>query len=153
MSRTLNSSKHSSAASLASAAATGAIGSSPRNLAALAHLPPAVNARVNVGHEGVKMDPSLRGHGRRLEEQVHQEGLAAADRAVHVEPARRLARPGADQPAEGARPARRPIARELRRERVEALGEFRLRGVRLDPPASDQHAISRGDGAGRFGES
>ena len=153
MSRTLNSSKHKQRGLARERGGDGGDRIVAENLAAFAHLPPSVDARVNVGHEGVKMHPALRGDRRRFEEQVHQERLAAADLAVDVEPARRRARPGADQPTEGAGPPREPIALELRRERVEALDEFRLRGVRLDPPSRDEPPISRGDGADRFGGS
>ena len=104
MSRTANSSKQSSQASAASAAASGAIGSSPDDLAALALLPPAVDARVNVGHEGVKMHATFLRDRRGVEEQVHQQRLAAPDLAVDVEAARRLGRLGADQPTKRAGP-------------------------------------------------
>ena len=64
--------------------------------------PPAddVDALMDVGHEFVEMDAALGHGGGEREELVHQHGLAAADLAVDVEPARRgVAR--AEEPAEG----------------------------------------------------
>ena len=90
MSRTENSSKQRSEAWRASSPATGAIGSSPRRLAALQRLTPLIQTRVHVGHEGVKMRAALERRFDRVEEQVHQHGLAAADCAEDVKAARRL---------------------------------------------------------------
>ena len=48
-------------------------------------LPEHPHALVHVGHELVEMRAALAHHRRRLEEQVHQHGLAAADVAVDVQ--------------------------------------------------------------------
>ncbi len=76
----------------------------------LARLPPFVQPRVDVGHESVEMRPALPRDLDRAEEQVHQHGLAATDRAVNVETARRLGRLRAEQPENGARASSRPCS-------------------------------------------
>ena len=63
--------------------------------------------------------------------------------AVDVEPARRLGRPGADQPPERAGAPPRPIAVERAGEPVEPRGQRRLRRIGLDPPLGDQRLVAR----------
>ena len=92
MSVTVNSSKHSTQASSASARATGGIGIVLAHLAALQRLAVAVDAVMRVGHEVVEMDAPLAPHRHELEEHVHQHGLAAPDAAMDVEPAHRRLR-------------------------------------------------------------
>ena len=61
------------------------------------------------------MRAALADDGARLEEQVHQHGLAAADLAINVKALDRLARALlalAEQPAERRRFAREPVLRE-----------------------------------------
>ena len=70
---------------------------------ALFHLlPERINALMHVDHEFVEMRATLALHGARLEEQIHQHGLAAPDLAVDVEAfdARLLFGAAAEQPAE-----------------------------------------------------
>ena len=85
MSVTWNSSKQSS--QLSSAISAG--GEPDRivvgDLAVLQLLPEHAHALVHVGHEFVEMRAALADHRARLEEQVHQHGLAAADVAEDVE--------------------------------------------------------------------
>jgi hypothetical protein len=50
-------------------------------------LAPGVDVGVNLGHEGVEVDAALAGDRRRLEEQVHQHGLAAPDRSPQIDAA------------------------------------------------------------------
>ena len=59
------------------------------DLAARDVLAVGVDALMHLGHEFVEMRAALVRHGRLLEEQIHQHGLAAADVAMDVEPARR----------------------------------------------------------------
>ncbi len=84
MSVTWNSSKQSSQASCASSIAA----SSDRILAGVLAefhlLPERMNALVHVDHEFVEMRAALAHDRARLEEQIHQHGLAASDIAVDV---------------------------------------------------------------------
>ena len=86
MSSTWNSSKHNSAASRAMSAATLRIGAS----VFARRLP--LDAVMDFEHEGVEMDPPLARARHRGKEQIHQHRFAAPDRAVQVEPDRRLGR-------------------------------------------------------------
>ena len=129
MSRTENSSKQRSEASRASAAATGAIGSSPVDLAALQRLTPLIETRVHVGHEGVKMHAALERRFDRVEEQVHQHRLAAADCAKDVKAARRLGGLEPHQSSESVGPGLGPIIPELQAQRIELARKVRLRRV------------------------
>ena len=76
------------------------------NLADPPLLAPAVDAHVDVSHEGVKMDAALPLDRRSLEEQVHQQRFSAPNRAVDIEPARRRGRLAPNICASA--PARRP---------------------------------------------
>ena len=87
MSVTENSSKHSTQASSASARATGGIGSSPVDVAALPCLAVPVDAVMHVGHEVVEMHAPLAPDRHELEEHVHQHGLAAPDATMDIEAA------------------------------------------------------------------
>ena len=60
------------------------------DLAFLARLAPPMQAGVHVGHEAVEMRAPLGADVDGVEEEVHQHRLAAPDRAVDVEAARRL---------------------------------------------------------------
>ena len=104
MSRTANSSKQRREASRASSAATGPIGSSPTTSPRLARLTPSMQAGVHVGHEAVEMRAPLGADLDRLEEEIHQHRLAAPDRAIDIEAARRLGRLQPHESGEGARP-------------------------------------------------
>ena len=89
MSVTWNSSKHSSHASSKIAFAVSADHVGIGNLAARDVLPVGVDALMHLGHEFVEMRAALVRDRALLEEQIHQHGLAAADVAVDIEPARR----------------------------------------------------------------
>ena len=102
---------------------------------------------MDVGHEGVKMRPPLpRGRGG-VEEHVHQHRLAAADRPVDVEAARRVGRLRAEQAREAARLALRLVAVQFRRERVELVRQFGLGGVEREPAAGDERAVTISNGS------
>jgi len=92
-------------------------------------------------------------HLNRLEEHVHEQGLAAPDGAPNVEAAKRFARARCKQPAECAGLFCGPIAVEPRGERVEPLHKLFLSGIALEPAAANQipitywqarHAIPKG---------
>ena len=68
------------------------------HLAPLARLAPPMQPGVHVGHEGVEMGAALQRRLDRAEEKIHQHGLAAADRAVDVEAARRIGGLRAEEP-------------------------------------------------------
>ena len=145
MSRTENSSKHSSAASAASAAATGRNRLVAQNFAALLELPPFVYARVHIGHESVEMGAAFRRNLGRVEEQVHQKGFSPPDFAVDIEAARRLRRFSAQPSAEQAHSGREPVAVEPIGELIELFCQCELRGVGFDLSRFDQRAIARDD--------
>src|SRR5690606_7707709 len=52
-------------------------------------LPPIEDALMRLLHEGMKMDAALRRDGDRIEEEVHQHGLATPNTAPDIEPLRR----------------------------------------------------------------
>jgi hypothetical protein len=68
------------------------------DFAALARLAPKIEARMHIGHEGVKMRPALDGPFDGVEEHIHQHRLAAPDWPVDVKAARRLSGLHAKQP-------------------------------------------------------
>ena len=113
-------------------------------VAVLDFLAVAVNAFMNVGHELVEMRPALALARARLEEQVHQHGLAAADLAVDVEALER--RPGlfalAEQPAERGRLARQPVLLQPPLERAEMARQRGLAGVGLDLSGGDKRRVA-----------
>ena len=57
---------------------------------------------MHLGHEFVEMGAALVLDRALLKEQIHQHGLAAADLAMNVKPARRRLALVAEQPAEQA---------------------------------------------------
>src|SRR4029079_12488055 len=94
---------------------------------------------VNVGHELVKMRASLANHGTCFEEQVHQQGLAAADVAGDVEALDRLVlRPAAEQPADRPRPACRAVRGDAPLQRHELHQQALLRTVALELLGGEQ---------------
>ena len=121
-----------------------------RHRSALARLSPLVQAGVDVGHEGVEVGAALLRDVDRREEQVHQHGLAAPDRAVNVEPARRLGRLRAEQAREGAGLRVRPVAAEPVTERVELFDKVRLGGIGGDLARVDQRAVTVGERSHAF---
>jgi hypothetical protein len=102
MSVTWNSSKQGSQVSPASAAAASRSGSSSRTSPRLSFFAETPDALVHVGHEFMKMRSALANDWARLEEKVHQHGLAAADLAENVDAC-------AKQPAERGRFACKPM--------------------------------------------
>ena len=95
-----------------------------------------MKARVDIGHEGVEVDAAFGAHRRRVEKQIHQQRLAAPDRAENVEAARRLDLPNADQPLERVGRPHQAIAVETRRQRVEPADQGDLRGSGSSRPAA-----------------
>ena len=93
-----------------------------------------VNALVHVDHEFVEMRAALAQHRARLEEQIHQHGLAAADLAVDVKALDRrlLVLAAAEQPAERGRFARQAILDDPRFQPRQPVDDGELRGVALD---------------------
>ena len=108
----------------------------------------AVDALMHLGHEFVEMRAALVRDGGLLEEQVHQHGLAAADLAVNVKPARRLAVVG-KQPAEQALLAGRLVAGKPLFQRRKRLGGARLRRVGLDRAGGDEGLVMDMERGGR----
>ena len=100
-----------------------------------------VDLLMRLGHEFVEMGAALVLDRRVLKEQVHQHGLAAADLAMNVKPARRRLALVAEQPAEQAELLRRLVARKPLLERGECLGGFRLRRIGLDRAGGNQRLI------------
>ena len=149
MSRTENSSKQSSEASLAISAATGRDRILAHGLAALARLAPLIEAGVDVGHEGVEMSPALARGLHRVEKHVHQHRLAAADRAMDVEAARRLGRLRAEQAREARWLRLGSVVLQPEGERIELADKLRLRGIGLKAALGDERAIAVGEAGHR----
>ncbi|MHC2510775.1 hypothetical protein ACVII1_006013 [Bradyrhizobium elkanii] len=123
------------------------------DLAARDLLTVAVDALMRLGHEFVEVRAALVFDRALLEEQIHQHGLAAADLAVDVEPARRLVvLVAAEQPPEQALLALRLVAREPFIQRAERLGGAGLRGIGLDRAGGDQGLVVLEKGTGRGGQ-
>ena len=141
MSVTENSSKQSTQASSAEDAATGPIGIVALDDAGLQLRAPGVNALVHIGHEGMKMNPTLASYRERLEKQVHQHGLAAADRAPDVEPARRCGIAPAEQPAQRARLAGEPVAAQALRQGFELAQKRDLCRVAFERTAAHESVV------------
>ena len=149
MSVTWNSSKQSSQLSSAISPAARRIGVLALDFAVLDLLAETAHPLVNIGHELVKVRAALADHRTRLEEQVHQHGLAAADFAVDVETLHgSLADAAAEQPAQ--RRAGAPSGARLRAARARRSGASRLllRRVALDFPGGDQVFVEFADGHG-----
>ena len=102
MSRTANSSKQRSEASRASSAATGAIGSSPATSPLLRACRHRCRRACTSAMKAWKCARRFDRASTASKKRVHQHRLAAPDRAVDVETARRLGRLQPDQPGEGA---------------------------------------------------
>ena len=94
------------------------------------------------------MRAALVGDRAVLEEQVHQHGLAAADLAVNVKPARRLVLVG-KQPAEQPLLAHRLVTRKPLLQRAQRLDGARLRGIGLDRAGGDEGLIMGAERGGR----
>ena len=154
MSVTWNSSKHSSQASSANCAAASRIGSSPACSPSFHLLAEAVDALVHVEHEFVEMRAPLARHRARLEEQVHQHGLAAADVAVDVEPLDRRQRAFAfgEQPAERRRFAGETVLRDSSFEPHQHIDHRHLCGIGLELARSNAGGVSRCYRARHFGQ-
>ena len=144
MSLTENSSKHSTQACSASARATGGIGSSSCDFAALQRLAMAVDAVMRVGHEVVEVDAPLAPHRDKLEEHVHQHGLAAPDAAMDVEAAHRRMHVAAlgEQPAERTRLRRDALGADVVDQPVERARQPFLRGIVRDLAALDEMLVA-----------
>ena len=104
-----------------------------------------MQTRVHVGHEGVKMRAALQRRFDRLEEHVHQHGLAAADCAKDVKAARRLGGLEPHQSGEGVGLRLGPIVPEFQAQRIEFAGEVRLRRVVFEAAVENERAIALGD--------
>ena len=117
-------------------------------IAALHALPHAVNALVNVEHELVKMSAALTLDRARLEEEIHQHGLAAADLAIDVQALdlRQRALPAGEQPAKRRGFARQTIFRDPRFKARHHVEHRELSVVALDAARSDTRGIMRCDG-------
>src|SRR4051812_2123071 len=96
---------------------------------------------MRLGHEFVEMGAALVLDRRVLEEQIHQHGLAAADLAMHVKPARRRVALVAEQPSQQAELLRRLVTRQPFLERGERLGSLGLRRISLDRPGGDEGLV------------
>ncbi len=102
--------------------------------------PPLGDQPVDLGHEGVEVLAPLALHRRGLEEQVHQQRLAASDRAPQVDP------PGGPRLCEEIQPGGLSLD-------VQGLFELRQRrqgrvlaGVGLDLAALELAAVRAGEG-------
>jgi hypothetical protein len=93
------------------------------------------DALVHLAHELVEMYPPLRPERDMLEEHVHQHGLAAADLAMDVDPARRLSAGATAQDAKEP-PLGQPPVRETRCQVIETRRHLGLRRIALEtvPP-------------------
>ena len=117
------------------------------DLAAFQLLPVDVHALMHVRHEFVEMRAPLARDRARLEEQIHQHGLAAADLAVKIEALDRLFRLlPPEQPAERGGFAREPMGREPRLELRQHRERGFLRGIALDLTGGDKGRVVLADG-------
>ena len=117
------------------------------DFAPLARLTPSMQAGVHIGHEAVEMRAPLGADLDRLEEEIHQHRLAAPDRAIDIEAARRLGRLQPHESGEGARPLiLGAIALEPEAQRLERVGEARLRRVEFEAMIVNERAVSLRDG-------
>ena len=108
-----------------------------------------VDALVHVEHEFVKMRAALARDRARLEEKIHQHGLAASDVAVDVETLdrRQRALAAGEQPAERRGFSRQPVLLDPRFEPRHLVDHGELRGVALDSAGGDAGGILRCNGA------
>ncbi len=102
-----------------------------------------VHALMNVEHEFVKMRAALAHHRTCFEEEVHQHGLATADRAIDVKALDRGLRAGAarEQPAERRGFARQAMFDDARFELRHLADDGQLRLIFLDAAGSDRLRI------------
>ncbi len=139
MSVTVNSSRHNSHDSRASASATGPIGSSPFTRPSLICWRTAKMRACTSAMKAWKWVRRLWLSSVLLEKHVHERGLAAPDRApdINAEKGRRfLTR--ADKPAKRGALACRPVKGELRRKRLQLFQHLLLCGVALEFAAFDR---------------
>ena len=102
---------------------------------------------MHVGHEFMKMRSALANDWARLEEQVHQHGLAAADLAENVEPLDRIlaALPRAEQPAERGRFACKPMFAQPPIKRVKFPKDCLLGDIPFDLAGRDAGRVKAFD--------
>ena len=105
-----------------------------------------VDRGMYLGHEGMQVDAPLLGDGDMVEEHVHEHRLAAPDAAPDVEPLRRIAGLGADEPAERRGFPRRRIAVEFLSKSLEQRDDLRLRGVALESASPHAGLVLLADG-------
>ncbi len=100
---------------------------------------------VHLGHEGVEMHPALPLHRRTVKEEIHDHGLAAADRPVEIEALGRLhLAPAKAQPVFPATHARRGLITFQRvMQRLEFFDRQRLLRIILDRALGAQGAVGR----------
>ena len=111
-----------------------------------------VHPLMGLGHELVEMDAALGDGGGERKELVHQHGLAAADLAVDVEPARRgIAR--AEEPAEKTAAGRWLLFGKRAVEGLEPVDDAGLRRIVADRPRRDQLPIALAERGSRPGPS
>ena len=105
---------------------------------------------MDLGHEGIEVDPPLAPDRHEGEEHVHEHRLAAADSAMDVEAAQRarIARL-AEQPAECARLGGEPLGGDLGDQHVERGCRRKLGGICGELALLDQMAIALCDGGMR----
>ena len=120
-----------------------------RHFAPLVRLTPAVQAGVHVGHEAVEVRAAFARHVGGVEEEIHQHRLAPPDRAVDIEAARRLRRLDPHEARKSAWPRLGPVAAKLRGQRVQPVGDGRLRRVEFEAMVEDERAVLLGDGGHR----
>ena len=99
---------------------------------------------MDVDHEFVEMHPALAHHRARLEEQIHEHGLAAPDLAVDVEaldPRRGFGAAG-KQPPQRGRLARQTNLGDSRFEPRQFFGDGKLRVVMLNSAGGNGGDVS-----------
>ena len=117
-----------------------------RHFAPLVRLPPTVQSGVHVRHEAMKVRPALPRHVGGGVEEIHQHRLAAPDRAVDVQAARRFRGLDAHETRKSARLRLDPVAAKLRAQRIQPVGDGRLRRVEFEAMIEDERPILLGDG-------
>src|SRR5690606_30227276 len=111
-----------------------------------------LDAIMHVGHEIVEMDAPLALRRHKLEEHVHEHGLATADSAMHVKaPDGSLLLPSfCEQPAQRAGFARDQLFAKFTDQPVKPLNDTSLGGVTGDRTAGDHMVVALPDGRMRF---
>jgi len=117
------------------------------DLAAFELLAESPDALVHVGYEFMKMRSAFANDWARLEEQVHQHGLAAADLAENVEALDRIlaALACAKQPAERGRFACKPMFAQPPIKRVKLPKDCLLGDIPFDLAGRDAGRVKRCD--------